>query len=313
MARDDFSKPTQRVLAERVNHLCSNPDCRRLTAGPHSEPAKSLKTGRACHICAASPLGPRFDVSQSPAQRKSVENGIWLCATCSDRVDKDFAPLPKEELLRWKEEAERFARQGGACPPLPNLSIQTMSGLTFRPELDEQISGEDQLRFRDQQLVLVNNHIHAIRAFQAYMQLPERVANGFFAQPPPAGVDVEMEPEVQAFEVFGTGSVTRVGPVPLSSRWNLRINNLLPGNRIEITLRTTNLPPDQMEEFLAVINMDQREGVLDYYLEGSYQCEWHGSILRRDFLVPLIYDCPERRLTSTPSEDPGLHTIVRRF
>src|SRR5215204_2720611 len=87
--RDEFSRDDIRVLGERAAYICSNPACRRPTIGPHSDPKKSLKTGKACHINAASPGGPRYEATQTAEQRSSIENGLWLCSNCSDLVDKD--------------------------------------------------------------------------------------------------------------------------------------------------------------------------------------------------------------------------------
>lgn len=64
-------------------------------------------TGRAAHITAASPGGPRFDASLTPQQRSSAENGIWLCADCADLVDKDSGrSFPVEVVRGWKMAAE---------------------------------------------------------------------------------------------------------------------------------------------------------------------------------------------------------------
>jgi hypothetical protein len=113
--RDDFSERTKRTLAVRAAHFCSNPHCLKLTAGPHSDPSKSLSTGHAAHIHAASSKGPRYDVTQTPAQRKSIANGLWLCRECGDIVDKDNAPHTPELLRRWKTDHEamiaEFARK----------------------------------------------------------------------------------------------------------------------------------------------------------------------------------------------------------
>src|SRR5437762_1080192 len=100
--RDDFQSRTRAILAERVAYLCSNPECRRLTIGPHSDPSQSLRIGRACHIRAAAPGGPRYDHAQSPQDRASISNGLWLCAVCSDLVDKDERVYPIEVLTAWK-------------------------------------------------------------------------------------------------------------------------------------------------------------------------------------------------------------------
>jgi hypothetical protein len=38
--RGDFDVKTKETLAKRVGHRCSNPDCRKLTSGPRSDPEK---------------------------------------------------------------------------------------------------------------------------------------------------------------------------------------------------------------------------------------------------------------------------------
>jgi hypothetical protein len=106
MPRDDFPKFVIEALAKRVGLLCSNPDCGRLTAGPHTEPSKAVNVGVAAHITAASEGGPRYDPTLTVEDRKSAENGIWLCQNCGKLVDAD-ADRYKVELLReWKTQAE---------------------------------------------------------------------------------------------------------------------------------------------------------------------------------------------------------------
>lgn len=106
MARDDFSKTTKRTLAIRAAHFCSSPYCLKLTAGPHSDETKSLTSGHAAHIHAASENGPRYDKDQTPAQRKAISNGLWLCRECGDIVDKDDAPHSPTLLRQWKADHE---------------------------------------------------------------------------------------------------------------------------------------------------------------------------------------------------------------
>ena len=52
--RDDFTQQTKDKLCERVGGKCSNPNCRKETKGPHSDPRKSVSIGVAAHITAAS-------------------------------------------------------------------------------------------------------------------------------------------------------------------------------------------------------------------------------------------------------------------
>lgn len=108
--RHDFSSRVQRTLAGRVSHLCSNPGCRAPTVGPQLKDGGSVNVGKAAHITAASPGGPRYDPSLSPEQRAAASNGIWLCAICADVVDKDETGYLVGLLRVWKADAEREAR-----------------------------------------------------------------------------------------------------------------------------------------------------------------------------------------------------------
>lgn len=106
MGRDDFPRNVRLTLAIRAAHFCSNPECIKLTAGPHSDENKSLSTGHAAHIHAASPGGPRYLARQSPEQRKRASNGIWLCRVCGDLVDKDPSQYTVKTLRGWKRTHE---------------------------------------------------------------------------------------------------------------------------------------------------------------------------------------------------------------
>ena len=110
--RDDFSKKVKEVLAKRVNYLCSNPECSRGTIGPSSVNEEFINTGVASHICAAAPGGKRYDINMTPEQRSSIENGIWLCQTCSKIIDSDEKKYTVEILKDWKSKAESRAEIG---------------------------------------------------------------------------------------------------------------------------------------------------------------------------------------------------------
>lgn len=115
---DDFSPAVIRQLRDRVNGICSNPGCRRGTVGPSgSKPDKVVITGEAAHIKAAQPGGPRYDENQSPEERRSIENGLWLCGACADLIDKNGgADYPVKVLVAWKEQAEKATRLAQASP-----------------------------------------------------------------------------------------------------------------------------------------------------------------------------------------------------
>lgn len=107
--RDDFPQKTKELLSKRVGNRCSNPNCRQLTSGPQKDPEKALNVGVAAHITAASPDGPRYDTAISSEQRRSANNGIWLCQKCAKLVDNDQSRYTIEILMNWKTIAESAA------------------------------------------------------------------------------------------------------------------------------------------------------------------------------------------------------------
>lgn len=111
MARDNFSKKDIITLRTRVGDRCSNPDCRIVTIGPSSDPDKTTILGDAAHICAASKGGPRYDPKMTSDERKSINNGIWLCKACARRIDVDYKSYPKKLLHEWKFKAEKTAAE----------------------------------------------------------------------------------------------------------------------------------------------------------------------------------------------------------
>ncbi|CAB3691370.1 hypothetical protein [Paraburkholderia rhynchosiae] len=120
-ARDDFSKPVKQMLAERVNFHCSV--CDAPTLGPQTGTAdKRFFVGKAAHIKAAAKNGPRYDKYQTPAERKSIENGLWACSTCADIIDRDKDAYSVVDLLRIKADAEWVANIRAGKPPGSELS-----------------------------------------------------------------------------------------------------------------------------------------------------------------------------------------------
>ncbi len=96
--------PVDQEPACKASAVCSNPSCRHLTSAPTSDGAKDVNIGVAAHICAAAP-GPgarRYRGDMTPEQRKSHENGIWLCQDCAKAIDSDDPAFSETVLHGWK-------------------------------------------------------------------------------------------------------------------------------------------------------------------------------------------------------------------
>ncbi|SRR6266487_4327914 len=107
----DFSADTKRRLRERVAYMCSHPLCRRLTVRPQSGSFDVVRQGKAAHICAASPGGPRSNKMMSNQECCSFQNGIWLCDICARLVDDNREDYPETMLRTWKTDAEIYVAE----------------------------------------------------------------------------------------------------------------------------------------------------------------------------------------------------------
>ena len=103
--RDDFTQATKNRLAKQARYHCSNPSCRKLTSAPTSDGSKEMNIGVAAHICAAAPgVGARrYRADMTRDQRKSHENGIWLCQDCAKAIDSDDPIFTEAFLHSWKQ------------------------------------------------------------------------------------------------------------------------------------------------------------------------------------------------------------------
>ena len=107
--RDEFDQRTKETLAKRVCYRCSNPNCCKLTSGPHEDPSKSVNIGVAAHITAAAPGGKRYSSEISSEARKSIDNGIWLCQNCAKLIDSDEIKYSGNLLIEWRSQSEQTA------------------------------------------------------------------------------------------------------------------------------------------------------------------------------------------------------------
>src|SRR5690242_9382546 len=104
----DFSKVVVETLARRAGMMCSNLECRVLTAGPAATPEKSVSIGQAAHIYGARVGSARYRVEMTDTSRGEITNGIWLCTNCHKLVDSDAQRYPAELLFQWRNLHDEF-------------------------------------------------------------------------------------------------------------------------------------------------------------------------------------------------------------
>lgn len=290
MSRDDFPETTKRVVAERAAYLCSNPECRALTVAPNSDPERSTTSGVAAHVSAASPGGPRYDADQSPADRRHISNAIWLCHSCSDRVDKDPVRFTRGVLQEWKESHELLVATQGVAPSPPGLRLKTSEALSLLPQVSEQ----DHRRYREHTAEVSNSGDTPIRNLRLHLRLPEVVER--ISLPSPAGIAV-------AGERFGVRVPVRVvggaivGGAELIVENCLRffVSELAPGQ----TLRFQWMAAGPVESATHGDGIGDAGGrrTLFHFLRGRFHYAFHSALLTKTFWYVLVYDRGSRALT----------------
>lgn len=91
----------------RSAYFCANPDCGILTVAPQEADGGTINIGVAAHITAASPGGPRYDITLTSDERRGSANGIWVCQNCGKLIDSDVTFFDREKLHRWKQAHEQ--------------------------------------------------------------------------------------------------------------------------------------------------------------------------------------------------------------
>ena len=107
--RDEFPKRTITEIARGAGYRCSNPECRRPTDAATAAQDGTFTIGVAAHICAAASGGPRYDAAQTSEQRRSKDNGLWLCQNCGKLIDADPNKFTVELLQKWRRDAQTRA------------------------------------------------------------------------------------------------------------------------------------------------------------------------------------------------------------
>ncbi|WP_433763654.1 hypothetical protein [Flavobacterium ginsenosidimutans] len=155
MPRDEFLASTKRELAQRAGYLCSI--CSAITVGPSHENETSVSlTGQAAHISAASggAGSRRYDLTLTTEQRKSMDNGIWLCNNHATLIDRDEETYTVQYLKNIKHDHEEKIR-------LKQLGVNVEKGLVSKIELSNfgQISSTVTLNFTDRNIIYGDNGV----------------------------------------------------------------------------------------------------------------------------------------------------------
>jgi hypothetical protein len=307
--RDEFPLPVQRTVAERAAYRCSR--CRKLTVEPQSDPEKSLKSGIAAHICAAASNGPRYDRGQTPEERKSIRNAIWLCGTCSLIVDKDPTDYTKDALLDIKTRHEAWVRKRGMVPPLPAFVLGTHEGLSV-PTEGPTITGEDVERHREHFLFIENVGDRRIQQLRVRIQFPELIV-AHSLRKRPVGSEVCCAPDRMEFFTGGSGggSVTVAPGQRPAGNYQIEVSELLPGGVLEIRFLAIQDQFSRMISWERALEENNSGACLSFYASGSFQYESDGTYFERTFIVPLVFDLERRRISSLPVEENNGERLVR--
>ncbi len=306
--RDEFSEKTRRVLGQRAAYRCSSPTCRAQTVFPHADGAKSVLTGVAAHICAAAPGGPRYDPSQSQEDRKSAANGIWLCHSCSDRVDKDPRTFPADMLREWKSGHEAWVAGQEIVPAIPAVRLVTLPGLLLPLTGDGAVDSTLADAARDHVLDITAGSRHQIENLILRGQFPESVVIAKCLKAP-VGVAVNVAEErtqLVVIQASGGGRVEQHGTPHSTNIVRIEIERLGPGGPVQVALRTALGIADQgMRRAQMLIGS---AGALFFFFEGSFVYSDGDQYYERHFVYPIEMPA-ERSYIIARAEEPGEHKL----
>jgi hypothetical protein len=308
--RDEFPKKVVLTLGQRAGYLCSNPSCRRPTAGPHSQPDKALITGEAGHICSASEGGPRYDPNQTPKERKSITNAIWLCSVCHKKLDIDWKAWPVERLRQMKAEHEQWIADEGMIPTLPDISLTTRTGLRPHANLPS-ITGEMLAELRELDLTIKNDNTVPLFNLKLGLHLPEPIV-AFGHLQKNTGTRFSCKPlhVPWTVESVQTGGAVRAGDEKPSANHLLEIAALSAKEYVQFSFYTAGegillisdspgSPPRRAENPDEILQM-LPQNLVHFFLEGTYQFVLRGEYITADVFVPLRYNFKDRITTSLP-------------
>jgi hypothetical protein len=124
-------------------------------------------TGKAAHIHAAAPGGPRYLVTMTSDERRDISNGIWLCNHHANLIDNDAVTYAADDLRVMKREheanCERQHRDGDRKRQFVEELIAVGPGIVFCGEL----IGADQRIWSFNPQNFVDGDLHVLLTFVA--------------------------------------------------------------------------------------------------------------------------------------------------
>lgn len=300
-SRDNFSSSIKLILAKRASFLCSNPDCGKPTGFPDTNPNKANSIGEAAHICAASKGGKRYDENQSPEERRSIENGIWLCSFCATIIDQDADRYPKDLLKEWKKSHETSLASGSFIPAPPSVEMTTLDGLDLKafPEKNF-VDSHDCQFYRNHILQISNDGNTKLNRVKLRLQFPENLPR-FMITNNPSGTIVNCKHESLEFLANASGGgIVSIGKESLSFLFCVDISELLPKDSVKITLTSRELDWMQIANFTPTEETKgDYENSIMFHITGSFQYEWQNRFRSEDFLLELKLCKVSRHISST--------------
>ena len=306
-SRDNFSAATRGQLGKRAAYVCAKPDCGLIAIEPAAEPTKATIFGEACHIAAAAEGGPRYDPEMTLEQRIAFENGIWLCASCHSKIDKDVVTYTVELLQEWKRGHETWVSAGGAVPEMPTIIVQSLGGFSVSGYGVEPISPEENEHGRETQILVELGGRGKIVALELECQMPEPIyRSDVFHRA--VGVDLIFEPRAQGMMTMG--SVELIGGEPPPPKyWRLAVGNLRPRAKVDLRIRSIKDPPmvgsSHQPDWPGFQEQMAKWNARKFWLAGTMSWEHRDAVRTRTVKVLLHYHAESRNITSDPatSED----------
>jgi hypothetical protein len=253
----------------------------------------------------------RYAPEQTVAERVDIENGIWLCAVCSDRIDKDPDRYPAETLRRWKLEHERWVDGQSWVPDLPRFELIEQQGLTVPLNVGVTITSAHTNRYRERTLVVHNQNRVPLFDMAFEIQLPEPIVYVFRPiKPPSCNLSFEPNHPKAVASASGGGSVSINRPLRPTPNWRCAIDRLAASSTVQIPFWTE---PDWLNDAIGFADSGfEAVEAIEYFLDGVFTFELRGEFLPRTVFVALQFDPNSRSIvTLKPQPDSGTHQVVR--